>query len=278
MISLKRIVEVTNLQGQVFDLASDFANFQRAVDGSAEQVKKEYEAKYNQDFAGKRIRARAALQYKQDEQDREFDVSKITIEPKYGNFVVVAHDTSNPKKTRRYYINPIFKIQIVGLASGHPSPTTAPGEPQKPTPMVVASPEQPKQESKSSMPMKEDDGIYEAYSLESIEEDIKPWLSSLVKDPRLGVQEFVKSLGWKKTGKDGNMIALYDVKIPKEALKIQLTKEYIDNIVNKTDPSKGRLIPVKFADDNEFYNIRIKKTMKNNPTDIPSDTGKPESI
>lgn len=276
MIPLKCIVEYAILQGQSYDIGPDILNFNRTIDGTTEQIKQKFERNIDSKLKGKRVRARASRGYKQFEKDYEFDVSRITIDDYYDNFVVVAHDESSGKKPKEYFLKPGAKIQIIGLASGHPSPSTTPNEPQDKIPRVVASPEQPKDIQPKSTSLKEEEkeeDIYEAYSIEAIEEDIKPWLSELIKDPRLEMRGFIKSLGWKKNAKDGKEIALYDITIPMESTKIKLTREHINNIIRKSTPLGGdiKFVPVDFSEKDKNYKIRIKKSSKIKPSVAKND-------
>lgn len=267
MIPLKCIVEYAILQGQSYDIGADFGNFQRAVDGTTEQVKQRFEQSINNKLRGKRIRARASRGYKQFEKDYEFDASRITIDDYYDNFVVVAHDESG-RKPKEYFLKPGAKIQIIGLASGHPSPNTTPGEPQGDLPRVVASPEQPKMPRKETSPMDEDKDKYDAYPIESIADDIKKWARILMKDTRLGERSFVKSLGWSKTLPDGRSVAVFDLEFPVDQLKTKLTEKALQTMLSivsgiKDEKVDVRFQLVKFEPQRDAYKVRIKKITKN---------------
>lgn len=287
MIPLKCIVEYAILQGQSYDLGKDFSNFQRTLDGTTESVKQKFEASINSQLNGKRIRARASRGYKQFEKDYEFDVSRVTIDDYYDNFVVVAHDESK-SKPKEYFLKPGTKIQIIGPVSGHPALAHGDAAPQIPLqPKQQAQPASQSQVQPTSQndqvpvpphPMKEEKDAYEAYSIDEIEKDIKPWMTRLIKDPRLGIREFIKSLGWKKRSKNGNVITMYDIIIPKESIKTKIKQEHIHSILEKmSHPSRknGQFIPVKFDDNDTSYKIRIKKITKHN-TEKSSDTDNQE--
>ena len=285
MIPLKCILEYAIGQGQSYDFGKDFSSFQRALDGTTEQVKQKFEAAINSQLRGKRVRARASRGYKQFEKDYEFDVSKITIDDYYDNFVVVAHDESKKTKSGRakeYFLKPSTKIQIVGPASGDSAvshdvmksshgqaPDVSKQSPAPAPPSPTLSPEQP---------VKEDKGIYEAYSIDEIENDIKPWMKLLIKNPKINVREFAKSLGWKKAGKNGNSTAVYDLTIPIEDARVKINEKNVNRVlerINKLSGNKGKLIPIKFNDDDSCYKVRIKKTIPSTtPVNGSSDTDK----
>jgi hypothetical protein len=270
MISLSRILEQQGLEGQFYDLGKDFADFKRALDGNNEIIKQKYERSINSKLGGKRVRARASKGYKQFEKDYEFLVSRVTIDDYYDNFVIVAHDDSDPKKSKEYFIKPGFKIQVIGLAG---NPTQTPDGMSRKTPKVLATPEQPPP-PKSTVPVREEAKYHDIYSMEDIIDDIKPWVSQLVKDKHREPREFVKTLGGLKDFGDGRKVAMYDVKIPDGTLKVKLTDTGMQSILDKVSrPDKNTEIRyklVKFDDDKEGYKMRIKKTMTKSPEEIPS--------
>jgi len=288
MIPLKCIVEYAILQGQSYDLGRDFGNFQQAVDGTTEQVKQKFEAAINAQLKGKRVRARSSRGYKQYEKDYEFDVSDMSIDDYYDNFVVVAHDRSQ-RKPREYFLKPRAKIQIVGLASGIPSPKTTPREPQGKNPVVIATPEVPKTTRKTAMAgaMKEENtNRYDAYSIESIVDDIKPWAAKLMKDPRLGAREFVKALGWMRELSDGmSTVAVYDLLIPEDHLKLKLTDVLMKRVLQSVSRPQGNIQVgyelAKFEPVKGAYKVRIKKTIRDigpkiEPTNTTFNIDEPE--
>lgn len=252
MISLCRIVEYAALQGQTHDPTLIFRDFLTSINNAEDQVTKKFQDEFNKLYAGKRVRAKASKGgYGQDQKDYEFDVSNITIQDYYGRFVIIGHDKSDPKKERKYYIDPLYQIQIVG-----PATTAA----TQSSPQQPSAPQPPSQPSAPTQQVKENN-VYEAYSIESIEEDIATWIKPLVKDPSNELREFIKSVGWKKNSQKGGEIAMYDVVIPKESVKLKLTKEHVTHLFNKNpDLSKGiHFIPVDFKDTKEYYKVRVKK-------------------
>jgi hypothetical protein len=264
MIPLKCIVEYAILQGQSYDLGKDFAGFQRSLDGTTEQIKQKFEQSINTQLKGKRIRARASRGYKQFEKDYEFDVSRITIDDYYDNYVVVAHDESG-KKHREYFLKPGSNIQIIGLASGVQHPDKSVQDQGQNIPHVVASPRVTGKSPKATPPIKERASSLDAYSMESISDDINPWLKIFMKDPRLGTKRFSKSLGWMRALPDGKIVAMYDLTIPFDELKVKLNPELMTNILTKVSrPSENadvQYILKGFQASKKEYKVRIKKIM-----------------
>lgn len=275
MIPLKCILEYAIVQGQSYDFGNDFRNFQKTLDGTTEQVKEKFEKTINSQLQGKRIRARASRGYKQFEKDYEFEVSRITIDDYYDNFVVVAHDESNDKKAKEYFLKPGSKIQIIGPGTSTPAshadmnkkhgqlPDVSKQTPQKAVPTQV-SPQVIK--PNSQLPVREDKDVYEAYSIDEIEKDISPWMKLFIKNHNVDIREFIKKLGWQKPSKNGSKIAVYELTIPKEMSR-SINEKTINSVLEKVNNSnkKGeKLLPIKFDDkDDVSYKIRIKKILKN---------------
>ncbi|TRO56373.1 hypothetical protein E2P64_06040 [Candidatus Bathyarchaeota archaeon] len=276
MIPLKLVVEYAVLQGQSYDLGRDWSNFQRAIDGSTDQVKSRFEDAMNEKLRGKRIRARASRGYKQFEKDYEINVDGITIDDYYDNFVVVAHDRSG-KKEKEYFLKPRAKIQIIGLSSTPNAEQPESPDKTPPVPKVVASPSVARLPGRTTIPVKEDTGMYDAYSIENIVDDISPWVKRMLKDPRIGVREFVKALGWMKTLSDGRTVAVYDLTLPKEHLGIMLTQPNLERILKTMSGRRGNIDTTfqlaAFTPSKESYKLRIKKIMKDlGPRDDGKDT------
>src|ERR1035437_3143126 len=135
MISLLRVVESYGAEGQYYDLGKDFSAFRRMIDGADQQVRQQYEKQISTKLVGKRIRAWASRGYKQFVKNYEFDVTRITLDDYYDNFVVVAYDNTTPKP-KEYFLKPGFKVQILGPSTGQPSPQKG-GDPRFETPKSV---------------------------------------------------------------------------------------------------------------------------------------------
>lgn len=280
MISLKRIVEQQGADGQYYDLGRDFANFRRTIDGSFDQIKQKFEQIIGAKLNGKRVRARASRGYKQYVKDYEFDVAKITLDDYYDNYVVVAHDNATPK-AKEYFLKPGFKIQILGAASGQPSsgsekgkethqatsqvtpqanPDTAQAQPMQPAPAGVDTKPQPVKEGGKGT------GHYDAYSIEAICKDIKPWMLRILRKPETAIRDFVVGLGWLKDIGEGKSVALYDLKLPVKAVKITLNKNTLTQLLSSgnkmgTITSNFELVSATLDDSEEVMTVRVKKTM-----------------
>jgi len=288
-ILLKRIIEQQG-SGQFYDLNKDFSNFRKWMDGTDEQIKQKFEQSIGSKLNGKRIVANASRGYKQFVKKYEFDVSKISIDDYYDNYVVVAYDNTTPKP-KEYFLKPGFKIQVLGPASGQPSPQMGVSPPKKElTPDPDSSnPPQPKEnpdaaqhQSMAQAPagrtpsetssVKEDNksgrGHFDAYSIEQIGQDIKPWLSRLLIKPETPLRDFVKGLGWMKNFGRGKSIALYDIVIPVNSLNRKLTPDDFRKVVDSTSKRGGtieiiyNIDQIKPNNTNDEWNIRIRKSMK----------------
>ncbi len=280
MIKLGRIVESYGAEGQFYDIGKDFANFRRMIDGADEQIKSQYEKAIASKLVGKRVRARASRGYKQFVKDYEFDVTKVTLDDYYDNFVVVAYDSSTPKP-KEYFLKPGFKVQILGPATGQASPQKG-GDPRfekpdKPSPMPVQPAQNPTAAqsqpmglapataAKSERPMDEaqtQEGLYDAYGMDEIINDIKGWLPSILIKPETAPRDFIKGLGWKKDLDGNTSVALFDLKIPGNMVKPNTAQEKVTKMVSEKSDETSRFEVVKLVPDESKgeWTIRIKKT------------------
>ena len=272
------------MDGQYYDLGKDFANFKRTIDGSFEQVKAKYEKSIGDKLNGKRVRARASRGYKQYVKDYEFDVTKITLDDYYDNYVVVAHDNTTPKP-KEFFLKPGFKITILGPATGQPSPQKGGNPETSQTPRANGTPPvqkvhpdnaqsqpmtpAPAGNTDSDRAMDEEQtapkGQYDAYPVEDIVDDIKQWLPKFLIKPETPMREFIKSLGWQTKTEQGNNIALFDLKLPIHTLKTKPSTEIMTNILNRMWKSDTvyTLSNMEFDKPSGEWHIRIKKTTAN---------------
>lgn len=278
MISLKRIVEQQGAEGQYYDLGKDFSDFRHTIDGSSDQIKQRFEQTIGNKLVGKRVRARASRGYKQYVKDYEFDVSKVTLDDYYDNYVVVAHDNTTPK-AKEYFLKPGFKIQILGQASGQPTHGAVEQKPEQPPQQPAEKPVTPlnNPDTAQSQPMapagqevKEDasgHSGYDAYSVDSIAQDIKVWLTKILLKPDTSIRDFIKGIGWLKSAGRGKSVAMFDLKIPRNAVKVRLDAHNLKQLVqsaNKhgsTIDSIFDIVSAKTDEPQEEVFIRIKKTM-----------------
>lgn len=277
MISLKRIVEQQGSDGQFYDIGRDFANFRRTIDGNFDQIKQRFEQQIGAKLNGKRVRARASRGYKQYVKDYEFDISKITLDDYYDNYVVVAHDNSTPK-AKEYFLKPGFKIQILGAASGQPSTGGEKKEPvQEPAEIPKVDPTKAQSQTMSpapvgtDVPVKEADNSgtdhYDAYPIDTIAQDIKGWLPTILLKPEEAIRDFVVGLGWLKNAGRGKSVALFDLKLPIKGVKIPLNVENLQKLIQSANKHEStidttfELVKATKNEPREEVLVRIKKTM-----------------
>lgn len=278
MISLSRIVEQQGMEGQYYDLGKDFALFRRSVDGSFEQIKAKFEQVIGSKLVGKRVRARASRGFKQYVKDYEFDVTKITLDDYYDNYVVVASDNTTPKP-KEYFLKPGFKVTILGQATGQPSPQKG-GKPEReetpPTPPALTQqtvgqqpPEKPmppvKEYAINNKPDENPDSTndrYDAYPIDDIELEVKPWLSKMLAKP-VAIRDFIPKIGWMKTVGSGKNIAMFDLKIPASILKQKINPDIINYILSNRSKvgTSYELKRMNYDKKTDEWNIRIRKTI-----------------
>ncbi len=275
-ISLKRIVEQQGME-QFYDLGKDFSNFRRTIDGADEQIKQRFEQAISSKLNGKRVRARASRGYKQYVKDYEFDIVKISIDDYYDNYVVVAHDNTTPKP-KEYFLKPGFKIQIIGPATGQPSPQKgnkpteekpSKEQPQsKPTQNNQQMVQAPVGNTPSDQPVKEVQmGHHTAYSVDQIMQDIKPWVPRILRKPDTSLRDFVTGLGWWKDSGKGKSVAVFGLKLPTNALSVNISPSLIQRLLktadnmNPTISTQYKLIDAKENDAKDEWNITIDKIM-----------------
>jgi len=272
--------------GQYYDLNKDFSNFRRTIDGADDQIRQKYEQAINAKLAGKRVIARASRGYKQYVKVYEFDVSKVTLDDYYDNYVIVALDNTTPKP-KEYFLKPGFKIQVLGPATGQPSPQKG-GKPKEMNPETTPAPRplSPQQNpdkaqaqpmalapvghTPSEEPVKEDmkdNKHYDAYPIDAIAQDIKAWLPPILKKPDTILRDFIKGLGWQTEYGHGKSAALYDLKIPTDMIKVELTPDLFKTLVSRTSKTSGTIsiqfevVKADLSGDESEWMVRIKKTM-----------------
>lgn len=280
-MKLKRIIESYEATGQYYDLGRDFASFTRMINSADEKISQQYEKQISQKLVGKRIRARASRGYKQYVKDYEFDVTKVTLEDYYDNFVIVAHDNATPKP-KEYFLKPGFKIQILGSATGQPSPQKG-GNPEASKAQKSPPQDQPSQGAQSQPtsstpahgtpseqePVKEDEdkgeqhnGYHDAYPMDSIAKDIEGWLSQILEKPGTAMRDFVKELGWQKDLGNGTSVAIFNLKIPANSVKQGIPAEKVHQLVASANKNNTKYEVTKLEPDDTkgIWDIRIKKT------------------
>ena len=252
MLKLRTLLEQIGNEDQYYDLGTTFAEFKRTLDGSIDAIKQKFETKIGQLLNGKRVIAKASRGYKQYVKEYEFDIGKVTIEDRYGNDVIIAQDMSTGKP-KEYYLNTKSQIKILGPATGQPSPQKGINPAQVKKQQQFPTNQVKKEETTNNNPQ------YTAYSVDSIVEDISPWLPLLLKKKDTPMVDFVKKIGWTDEKGAGVIISVFEIKIPTSYLKFSLTKEALERfILNKTKQSL-KIVDLELDKDKAEYIIKIKK-------------------
>lgn len=289
MIKLLRMVESYGAEGQYYDIGKDFSSFRRMIDGADQQIKAQYEKAITDKLVGKRIRASASRGYKQYVKTYEFDVTKINLDDYYDNFVVVAYDNTSPKP-KEYFLKTGFKVQIIGPATGQATPQKG-GDPRfqkqnKPGPTTIQPGQNPdaaqsqqmalapagKTPQETSMDENTKDGMYDAYGVDEISEDLKTWLPGILLKPT-AMREFVKGLGWKKELDDRTTVSMYDLRLPGNTIKPKVNETTVRKLLEKagmtpvigekqgTSQTKYELVKLTADKQRGEWNLRIKKVI-----------------
>ena len=116
----------------------------------------------------------------------------------------------------------------------------------------------------------EGDGLYDAYGMDEISQDIRGWMPKLLKKPETQLREFVKGLGWKKSIDDNTTVALFDLRIPSSMVKPHNNEQTIRDMLaqESANPRPGaekgaRYELVKCEPDQTKgeWTVRIKKVI-----------------
>jgi hypothetical protein len=239
-----------------------------------DEIKNKFEKKINQYLKGKRIIADAARGYKQYKKSYEFDVNNITIEDRYGNWVVIAHDMT-VSKPKDYYLNTGRKIKIIGQATGQPSPQKGINPAQ-----IKKQEEPPNDNIHNSSPsgnttninkpqitnIKEDEKNsvnitknYESYSIDNIIEDVGSWLPLLLKKQDTPLADIVKKIGWTDHKEHGIVISVFKLKLPFSVLKYDnMTSKELQNLFYNKAPTL-KLIKLEQNKKEQYWDLQIKK-------------------
>ena len=144
------------------------------------------------------------------------------------------------------------------------NPNVAQSQPMALAPAGATPKETPMEENK------EQDGLYDAYGMDEISQDIKRWMPKLLKKPETQLREFIKGLGWKKNLDKGTTVALFDLRIPSIMVKPNNNEQTIRDMLaqESANPRPGekagtRYELVKCEPDQEKgeWTVRIKKVI-----------------
>lgn len=212
-MKLKRLVEQQGASTPYYDLGKDFTSFKHTLDSATEEVKNRFEQAIASKIKGKKIRARASRGYKQFEKDYDIDVTNVSLDDYYDNYVVVVR---NPKG-KEYFLKPGFKVQVLGAME--PEKPEQPAQPQPPQIPVAVQPPQgaPSQTPTptTQAPVKEAGQTEQVrkYPKDEIVKDIQDWLPSLLVSSGEDLKQYVPQDGVSRSRNGRNSIS-YGVTIP----------------------------------------------------------------
>jgi type IV secretory pathway VirB10-like protein len=235
-MKLRRILEQTEAAAQYYDLGKDFFSFTHAMDTASEDVKNRFEQAISQKIKGKKIRARASRGYKQFEKDYEINVTTVSIDDYYDNYVVVVKGSNG----KEYFLKPGFKVQVLGTAEAEKPEAQAPPQPPQPKPEAPQPPPQPPPsaavpQAAPEQPVKEADGgsgIVRKYPVERIEKDLATWLPALLVNKNSNLKRYIPREGVSRT-KDRRSTISYGITIPVEevpALDVETIKQQLQTV------------------------------------------------
>jgi hypothetical protein len=122
--------------GQEYNLGNDFTAFERTVAASTETIKNQLQTKLNSLVLNKHVSIRGSKGYGQPIKDFAINVKSVSIDFYYDRYVVIFKD----EKDKEYFLEPGYKIRILGPAVIKPPTKKAP-KPKLP----VAPPQPPRQ-------------------------------------------------------------------------------------------------------------------------------------
>jgi len=274
-MKLKRIVEQTTVAAQYYDLGKDFTSFTRAMDMATEEVKNRFEQAIAAKLKGKKIRARASRGYKQFEKDYEINVTNVSLDDYYDNYVVVVRGSDN----KEYFLKPGFKVQILGAADQEQpeepiqpqkqpekpeTPTQPPQQPPQAQPAVPQSavpqsPQSPEQSIKE-MDTISNTEIVRKYPIDAIVKDLENWLPRLMRQSGKDLRPYVPQEGVSRT-KGRKTIISYGITIPVQdlpGLTVDQIKQELSQATKLGDIEQIYTLE-KFDVRNDKYVIIVKK-------------------
>jgi len=223
-MNLKRILEQQEAT-QFYDLGRDFSSFTQTMDSTTEDVKNRFEQAIATKLKGKKIRARASRGYKQFEKDYEINVTSVSLDDYYDNYVVVVKDSKN----KEYFLKPGFKVQVLGAAEADKQeqpqqpPEQPPAQPQPAPQPPQAQPAATPPPAEPQQPVKETDGseggseLVHKYPVASIEKDLQTWLPKLLMNSNANLKQFIPQDGVSRT-KGRKTVISYGLTIPTDEL------------------------------------------------------------
>jgi hypothetical protein len=227
------IYEQFNDSSQYYDFGKDFSAFSRELHSSVESIKLKYENILNKNLKNKKIRARASRGYKQFEKDYDIEVTSVSINDYYDNYVVIARGSDG----KDYFLKNGFKIQIIGNFS--------------PTSTSIQEPiSAPQPNNKKSSPIME---YTKSYSKDLVFKYVQPWISELIPSKQAinYIKNAVSSIQNKKH------IIVFSLSVPIKD-NPGLTTDLITTILNRASSDEISFKLLKFDVKKENYIIIIK--------------------
>jgi hypothetical protein len=125
-------------QGQEFNVATDFTNFERTIASYTENAKNTFQAKLFNLTGNKQIYLRASKGYGQPIKDYTINVKNVSIDFYYDRYVVVFKDDND----KEYFLEPGYKIKILGQAVQTPKKAKKKKDPSANTSVPAQKPSQ----------------------------------------------------------------------------------------------------------------------------------------
>ena len=114
---INEIAAAPSTGGTFYDVSKDFQGFENTVDKQTEAAKKTLETTLAKNLQGKQVSVRASKgAVGQVEKDYSITVTGISVSYLKDEYFVVLKDKDN----KDYYVNPHFKIKVVGAGATAP--------------------------------------------------------------------------------------------------------------------------------------------------------------
>lgn len=126
---INEIASAPATQGTFYDVLKDFQGFENTIDKQTEEAKKAFEATLAKSLLNKQVSVRASKgAVGQVEKDYSINVISAAVSQLKDEYFVVLKD----KDRKDYYVNPHFKIKVIGAATTPENPTAPEATPLQP--------------------------------------------------------------------------------------------------------------------------------------------------
>lgn len=113
-----RFEQDENESDNTIDIQQDFSNFDSKLKNSTELIKNNLQNTLNNKLLGKKVIVRSSKGYKQPESDYKVNVSNVEIDYYYDKYIIIiVGKEENKQKMQRFFVNPGFKIKVVGKSN-----------------------------------------------------------------------------------------------------------------------------------------------------------------